>query len=386
MLRAGGVARRALPLLRVPSPRAGAWVARPHSSARAGAPSSSSAGSGGAGGGAGGGGAGGAGAADGARSSFLLWAARAALAAPVAAAGLIAGGMYYGKAYREADAGRFKMLEVDLRVPSAEWARLTDEAVRLATALAARYDYPGGKKGRTLSYAALRDVAPGVVAFYAANAAVVGRALGLPLVLTPPSDKSSCSILLYEADGDFIDWHYDVNWYAGRHFTVLVPLLVEPGADAQLQAVVPPGAAVARLPGGPPAPPAARSASVSQALLRPWAADASNAFPGGARVQAVPTPANGRAVVFEGNYVFHRVVPARDVAAAAREAAGGAVGAPAAPAPPAPPAPPAAPGAAGPRRVVLSMTYTTDATITPVMEATRRLKDMAYFGPLSVFA
>ena len=31
---------------------------------------------------------------------------------------------------------------------------------------------------------------------------------------------TSCCILVYDREGDGIDWHYDVNYYFGRFFTV----------------------------------------------------------------------------------------------------------------------------------------------------------------------
>ena len=250
-----------------------------------------------------------------------------------------------------------------------------------------RYDFPGGKCGRTVSYARLQALSPDTICrFYRDFAAQVGGALGLELVPTQAGDKSSCSLLIYDKPGDFIDWHHDVNFYRGRHFTVLLPLVVEEGVDAQLQAVVPNGRSVHRLQArdqarekaqaeaqalsqaqtqaqtqDSSAQPVVKIASASQALVAPWS-DRGNSFPE-ARVAAVPT-VEGRVVIFEGDYVFHRVTP---MGAAA--AGGAAVG--------------AGVGGRMPRRVILSMTFTTDPTISLLSEATRRLKDISYFGPLA---
>ena len=54
---------------------------------------------------------------------------------------------------------------------------------------------------------------------------VIGRIVGLAVVTTPLTDKSSCSVLFYVKPGDHIGWHYDHNFYRGRHFTVLIPLI-----------------------------------------------------------------------------------------------------------------------------------------------------------------
>ena len=182
-----------------------------------------------------------------------------------------------------------------------------------------------------------------------------------------------------------------MNFYHGRHFTVLLPLIVEEGVDAQLQAVVPEGSAVRRLTlrsegagaGAADPLPVVCSESASQTLVAPWTARG-NEFPG-ARVTAVPS-IPGRLVIFEGEYVFHRVTPMGE---------GGAAAGAAAPAP-APAAAAALPSAAavearaqkkaedasatseaaeaaarGPRRVILSMTFTTDPRITMVVSARR---------------
>jgi hypothetical protein len=39
---------------------------------------------------------------------------------------------------------------------------------------------------------------------------------------TPLRDQSSLSVLRYDRAGDHINWHYDHNFYRGRHFTVLL--------------------------------------------------------------------------------------------------------------------------------------------------------------------
>jgi hypothetical protein len=86
---------------------------------------------------------------------------------------------------------------------------------------------PRHKKGGTLSYAGIHHHARSCLAFYHAPqvqqwlSAVVGEAL----VPTADHDQSSCSILYYDQAGDHINWHYDHNFYRGRHFTVLLTLV-----------------------------------------------------------------------------------------------------------------------------------------------------------------
>jgi hypothetical protein len=35
---------------------------------------------------------------------------------------------------------------------------------------------------------------------------------------------TSCAIIIYEKENDWINYHYDYNYYNGRFFTVLIPI------------------------------------------------------------------------------------------------------------------------------------------------------------------
>jgi hypothetical protein len=185
----------------------------------------------------------------------------------------------------------------------------------------------------------------------------------------------------------------DLNFYRGRHFTVLVPLIVQGKVDAQLQVALPDGAPVAWEAAA--APPPVRHASASQETVEAilgsgFCRDSGNAFPN-ATVQAVPVRV-GAVVAFEGARVFHRVTPL----GASEEPWAGSWQPP--------PAPPngtreVLPGlgvlpleraqdsgsgeGAEPLRVMLSMTFTTDPSSTFLSTFQRRLKDMTYFGLLA---
>jgi hypothetical protein len=132
---------------------------------------------------------------------------------------------------------------------------------------------PTHKKGGTIAYDTLRERAPGVVGFYRSAALIdrLGAVVGAPLRVTPERDNSSCSILVYERPGDHIDWHYDHNFYRGRHFTVLLPVVNRNADGTGLSA----GRLFARI---------------------------------GGEERLVPTPPN-RLVIFEGAKVLHRATP-----------------------------------------------------------------------------
>ena len=134
---------------------------------------------------------------------------------------------------------------------------------------------PTHKKGGTVAYSVLREKAPTLVNYYhsAAMRRVVSRVVGVEVRPTPLHDESSCSVLFYERPGDHINWHYDHNFYRGRHFTVLIPV-VNWGRDGGLSA--------ARL------------------LARQ-----------GGRDVEVATPPN-RLILFEGAKVRHKVTPIRE--------------------------------------------------------------------------
>ncbi len=135
---------------------------------------------------------------------------------------------------------------------------------------------PSHKKGGTVAYETLVSEAPSTVALYQSIwlAGMLSEIVGAKLQPTPLADQSSCSVLFYERAGDHIGWHYDHNFYRGRHVTVLVPIVNE-GVDGV-------GLSSARL----------------QARL-------------GGQNEIIPTPPNSL-IVFEGQHVLHKVTPIKD--------------------------------------------------------------------------
>ncbi|HRD67980.1 MAG TPA: hypothetical protein PKY50_17720 [Candidatus Competibacter sp.] len=87
--------------------------------------------------------------------------------------------------------------------------------------------FPAHKQGGTVAYEDLHFIAPEIVAFYQSDylRRLCSALIGEPVLPTPINDQSSCSLLCYERPRDHIGWHYDYNFYKGRHFTVLLPLV-----------------------------------------------------------------------------------------------------------------------------------------------------------------
>ncbi len=160
-----------------------------------------------------------------------------------------------------------------------------------------------------------------------------------------------------------------MNFYRGRHFTVLLPLIVRGAVDSQLQVVLPDGAGgVARGRAAPVAHASASQETVEAILGSRFATASGNRFEG-ASVQVVPT-VEGELVAFEGARVFHRVTP---LGAAAEPWASSW----------APPEPEPSGRvealadrlrAGQPVRVVLSMTFCTDSAASPLATLQRKLK------------
>lgn len=86
---------------------------------------------------------------------------------------------------------------------------------------------PTHKKGGTLSYEAIHMHAPRCLAVYHSPTlrAWISRIVGEDVLPTANHDQSSCSLLYYDQAGDHIHWHFDHNFYHGRHFTVLLSVV-----------------------------------------------------------------------------------------------------------------------------------------------------------------
>jgi hypothetical protein len=158
-------------------------------------------------------------------------------------------------------------------LPAETFTTLRAEAERLVGP--ERSFVPTHKKGGTVAYETLIGSAPSIVALYhcADLKDFISRVVGVPVQPTPIHDQSSLSVLVYDKPGDHIGWHYDHNFYRGRHFTVLIALANQGSAAAGL----------------------------SHAELQARVA--------GQEI-AVRTAAN-TAVVFEGARVHHKVTPIR---------------------------------------------------------------------------
>lgn len=164
-----------------------------------------------------------------------------------------------------------RLVHLDDVLPTDQFAALRSEIEALVDT--ERSYLPAHKKGGTVAYETLMVKAPRVVTLYRSPALsqLVSSILGETARPTPINDQSSCSILFYDRPGDHIGWHYDHNFYLGRHVTVLIPIINRNATGDGLSA--------ARL----------------EARF-------------GTQIDVIDTPPN-RFVMFEGQKVLHRVTP-----------------------------------------------------------------------------
>lgn len=131
------------------------------------------------------------------------------------------------KAYQASDLPGFdnRIVRIADFLPESTFKALQQEAIQHKRV--ERNYYPVHKKGGTIAYEELHFSSPHILAFYHAPQLhnVCSAIVGERLVPTPVDDQSSCSLLFYKESGDHIGWHYDYDFYNGRHFTVLIPLV-----------------------------------------------------------------------------------------------------------------------------------------------------------------
>jgi hypothetical protein len=81
------------------------------------------------------------------------------------------------------------------------------------------------KRGITISSNNLVKYAPNLIDFYQNKLCkIISNKLQMNLFPTDLNLPTSCAILIYDNEGDWINWHYDYNYYDGRFFTLLIPV------------------------------------------------------------------------------------------------------------------------------------------------------------------
>jgi hypothetical protein len=82
------------------------------------------------------------------------------------------------------------------------------------------------KKGITVSTHNVVKNAPNLIEYYQNDLCkLVSNKINMELFPTDLGLPTTCVLLIYENEGDWINWHYDYNYYDGRFFTVLIPIM-----------------------------------------------------------------------------------------------------------------------------------------------------------------
>lgn len=88
--------------------------------------------------------------------------------------------------------------------------------------------YDPSRRQKAISLQRLEKHMPSLVTWYEELTTQVSQEIGTPVLTTPLSQPNSLCLIVYEKEGDFIDWHFDTNNYTGRYFTLLFPVTTEP--------------------------------------------------------------------------------------------------------------------------------------------------------------
>jgi hypothetical protein len=97
---------------------------------------------------------------------------------------------------------------------------------------AVRKTVPNYKSARSVSYFTLRQRAPAMLALYRSRALIdfLSEMTGEELLTCPDDDPHACAVYEYDRAGDRVGWHYDISWYEGARFTVLLGLFDDSSA------------------------------------------------------------------------------------------------------------------------------------------------------------
>ena len=84
------------------------------------------------------------------------------------------------------------------------------------------------KRQKAVSIQKLKVQLPEIVEWYKSLTPHISEVIGEQVKVTPFNQPNSLSLIIYEKEGDFIDWHFDTNHYNGRYFTLLLPVTTAP--------------------------------------------------------------------------------------------------------------------------------------------------------------
>jgi hypothetical protein len=84
------------------------------------------------------------------------------------------------------------------------------------------------KHQKNISNKILSNEMPEINEYYKECSIIVSKYIGTEVTPLPNDIQNRMTLVVYEKEGDYIDWHFDTNHYEGRFFTLLVPITLEP--------------------------------------------------------------------------------------------------------------------------------------------------------------
>ena len=83
------------------------------------------------------------------------------------------------------------------------------------------------KRSTAISIKHLQSAFPNIITWYKSICPIISNVIGEEVMTTPLSEPNSLCLIVYDQEGDYIDWHFDTNHYDGRYFTFLLPVTFE---------------------------------------------------------------------------------------------------------------------------------------------------------------
>ena len=101
--------------------------------------------------------------------------------------------------------------------------KLIDPLMDISENQGVRIEIPK-KRQKCISMKRLQESLPEIVEWYKSLPSIISKVIGAKVQTTPLSEPNSLCLVVYEKEGDYIDWHFDTNHYNGRYFTLLLPV------------------------------------------------------------------------------------------------------------------------------------------------------------------
>ena len=111
---------------------------------------------------------------------------------------------------------------INLTIPP----EFVDTMLELSITEGTRIEIPK-KHQKNIPSSTLEKNIPELEEWYNSIPTILYNYVGTELTVVPSDIKTRIVLVVYEKEGDYIDWHFDTNHYDGRFFTLLVPITTE---------------------------------------------------------------------------------------------------------------------------------------------------------------